>query len=71
MTCPPNCKGPGADCLGFCIPRQQIEFAGPEPEEKPQPKDSPITCALCVYRTHRPAGRLVAVRQAFKAWRNK
>lgn len=45
--------------------RMPIEFAEPEP------KDSRTTCALCAYRTHRPAGRLVAVRQALKAWRNK
>lgn len=84
MTCPATssgCNGPHeGECMGLCthrvnrpVQRMNVEFAGsePEPEKKPQIKDSPITCALCAYRTHRPAGRLVAVRQAFKAWRMK
>lgn len=69
MTCQfasSGCNGPKeGDCLGLCLHRLPIEFAEPEP------KDSRTTCALCAYRTHRPAGRLVAVRQAFKAWRMK
>lgn len=78
MTCPASvsgCNGPTeGQCEGLCTlhrlirpveQRMPIEFAEPEP------KDSPVTCALCVYKTHRPAGRMKAIRQAFKAWRMK
>ena len=66
MNCPnasSGCNYPEGGCAGQCQHRMPIHFAEPEP------KDNPITCAMCAYQTHRPAGRMKAIRQAFKAWR--
>lgn len=44
-----------------------IEFAGPEPEDKPESLWSRVWSA---YKAHRPQGRMNGIRHAFAAWRN-
>lgn len=64
-SCPPNCKGPGSDCLGHCLHRMPIDFAGPEPEDIP--KEKPMTrfrFALNTFRLYRKWG--CSVRQSLK-----
>lgn len=47
--------------------RMPIEFAGPEPEDKPESLWSRVWSA---YKAHRPHGRMNGIRHAFAAWRN-
>lgn len=47
--------------------RMPIEFAGPEPEDKPESLWSRVWSA---YKAHRPQGRMNGIRHAFAAWRN-
>lgn len=44
-----------------------IDFAGPEPEDKPESLFSRVWSA---YKAHRQHGRMDGIRHAFSAWRN-
>lgn len=79
MTCPyasSGCNGPTeGQCMNLCLhrlirpveQRMAIEYAGPEPEDKPESLFSRVWSA---YKAHRPHGRMDGIRHAFAAWRN-
>jgi hypothetical protein len=52
---------------GHVEQRMPIEYAGPEPEDKPESLWSRVWSA---YKAHRPHGRMDGIRHAFAAWRN-
>lgn len=71
-----TCGYPDGECAGLCLhrlirpveQRMAIEYAGPEPEDKPESLWSRVWSA---YKAHRALGRIRALRiAASRAWRN-
>lgn len=79
MTCPyasSGCNGPKeGQCMGWCEPRRHVEQRMPiefaEGHENGVKAEGRFSSAWDAYKTHRPLGRIRALRKAIRvAWRD-